>query len=208
MAEFASGSGTAFPTEWMMDISYDKLPTGGRYFLGYDVARHKDFSAFVSIYEKDGVYYIDDIQTLKDSPYNEQLSFVKNLNKKKTYHGGYVDAVGVGSMISEEIHRTINGKINPFNWNGTNKTLLHDNLRALMQDGKLKIRKPFVEMVKQDMSQIRRYISSTGRIAYTAPHTKDGHSDITSAICLAVQSVHDNPVSISLPLPYLRSSLF
>lgn len=199
MAEFASGSGTAFPVEWLWNIGYDKLPPGGRYFLGYDVARRKDMSAFVVLYEKDSVMYVVDIRTLKDSPYNEQLKFVKELNKKYMFSGGYTDSVGVGSMISEEISRTINAKIKPFSWNATNKTLLHDNLRALIQDGKFKVNPAHIETIKQDFAQVRRYISSTGRIAYTAPHSQDGHADITSAICLGIHSIHDNPVCISLP---------
>ena len=41
---------------------------------------------------------------------------------------------------------------------------------------------------------MRRYISSTGRIAYSAPHTPDGHSDVTSAIALALQATKDNKI--------------
>ena len=37
-------------------------------------------------------------------------------------------------MIAEEIARTINAKIKPFQWNATNKTELHDNLRTLLQN--------------------------------------------------------------------------
>ena len=59
-----------------------------------------------------------------------------------------------------------------------------------------------------DFGNVRRYISNTGRIAYTAPHTKDGHSDVTSAIVLALQAIRDNPICASLPSTYQPFSAF
>ena len=76
MCEFASGAGTAFPVEWLSDISYDELPSGGKYYLGFDVGRHNDFSALVVAYVKDKDLYIVDIIILKDTSYSEQLKVV------------------------------------------------------------------------------------------------------------------------------------
>ena len=55
---------------------------------------------------------------------------------------------------------------------------------------------------------MRRYISNTGKISYSAPHTSDGHSDITSAIVLALKAIKDNPISFSMPTTYMRNSAF
>jgi hypothetical protein len=54
-------------------------------------------------YYKDGVLYIIDIITMKDTPYSEQLKMVKTLNDKYKFFAGYTDAVGVGNMLAEEI---------------------------------------------------------------------------------------------------------
>jgi hypothetical protein len=52
-------------------------------------------------------------------------------------------------------------------------------------------------MVINDFLKLRRYISSNGRISYTAPHNKDGHCDIVSAIVLGLHSIQSNPINNS-----------
>jgi hypothetical protein len=54
-------------------------------------------------------------------------------------------------------------------------------------------------LVKNDFAKVRRYISSTGKISYSAPHSKDGHSDITSGIVLALESIRNNPIRFVNP---------
>ena len=208
LCKFASGSGTAFPIEWLNDITYDELPTGGKYYLGFDVARKNDLSVLVVCYYKDNILYIIDIITMKDTPYSEQLKMVKTLNDKYKFFGGYTDAVGVGNMLAEEIQKNINHKIKGFNWTGNNKTILHDNLRTLIQNRNFYINPEIEEMIISDFSKVRRYISSNGRISYSAPHSKDGHADITSGIVLALESVKANPVSFSNPIVAYNNSRF
>lgn len=206
MCEFASGAGTAFPVEWLSDISYDELPSGGKYYLGFDVGRHNDFSALVVAYVKDKDLYVVDIIILKDTSYSEQLKVVQNLNTKYKIFAGFTDSVGIGSMIAEEIQKNINSKIKGYSWNSSNKTILHDNLRTIIQNRNFHVNPELVDIVKNDFANVRRYISSTGNISYTAAHSKDGHSDITSGIVLALEASHQNPVVFSNPQPVIYSS--
>lgn len=208
LCKFASGSGTAFPTEWLNEITYDELPPGGKYYLGFDVARRNDLSVLVVCYYKDNILYIIDIITMKDTPYSEQLKMVKTLNDKYKFFAGYTDAVGIGNMLAEEIQKNVNVKIKGYSWNGNNKTVAHDNLRALIQNRNFYVNSEIVDLVKNDFAKVRRYISSNGRISYSAPHSKDGHADITSGIVLALESVKANPISYTLPMPYNFKSRF
>ena len=204
MVQFASGSGTAFPSEWLINTDYTSLPNSNERWLGYDVARRRDYSV-ITICAYDRIsrdFYIEDIIRMKDKAYNEQLEMVRQLNKKYNIVGGYVDQVGVGSMIAEEIERTVNPRIKGFSWSANNKTELHDNLRSCIQNGNFKINPELKTMVISDFGNVRRYISNTGRISYSSPHTQDGHSDITSSIVLAYHSVHDNPVNFALPITH------
>ena len=116
--EFCSGAGTAFPPEWLVGMDsmpkpsdLDSLP----HYLGFDVARTGDFSAFaIASRLKDGTFYVHALHKLKDSPFNQQMEFVRSLNDKWHFTGGFTDSTGIGGMIAEEIARTINGKIRPF----------------------------------------------------------------------------------------------
>lgn len=201
LCKFASGAGTAFPTEWLNDIAYDELPLGGKYYLGFDVARRNDFSALVVCYGKDKDLYVVDIIKLKDTQYSEQLKIVEQLNGKYKFFAGYTDAVGIGNMIAEEIQKNVNAKIKGYSWNGTNKPILHDNLRTLIQNRNFYVNPELVDLVKNDFAKVRRYISSTGKISYSAPHSKDGHSDVTSGIVLALEAMRSNPISFANPQP-------
>ena len=210
MVQFASGAGTAFPVECLQDITYDKLPSAKQRWIGFDVARKSDYSVItLCAYDKDTKnFYVEDVVKMKDKPFNEQLQIIKDINQKHQIVGGYVDAVGVGSMLAEEIQRTVNTKIKPFYWTGANKTEAHDQLRSCIQNGNFFVNQTFKQLIVNDFGNVRRYISNTGKISYSAPHTSDGHSDITSAIVLALQAIHDNPVSFATPVSYSRSSVF
>lgn len=199
LCKFASGSGTAFPTEWLNDIAYDELPPGGKYYLGFDVARRNDFSALVVCYSKDKDLYVVDIIKLKDTQYSEQLKIVEQLNNRYKFFAGYTDDVGIGNMIAEEIQKNVNAKIKGYSWNGNNKAILHDNLRTIIQNRNFYVNSELVDLVKNDFAKVRRYISSTGKISYSAPHSKDGHSDVTSGIVLALESIRNNPISFVNP---------
>ena len=53
MVQFASGAGTAFPTEALDDIEYTTLPNTNMRWIGFDVARKSDYSVItICAYDK------------------------------------------------------------------------------------------------------------------------------------------------------------
>ncbi len=201
MCQFCSGAGTAFPPEWMQDMTdVSTWKHDDPLYLGYDVARTGDFSAFViASMDKSGIFTVREIHQMRDVPFNTQLEFARSLEREHHFTGGFVDATGIGSMMAEEIQRTVNGRIRPFTFNQTNKTEAFDNLRTSMQDGKFRCLKEVESCIRSDFSKVRRYISSTGRISFSAPHSKDGHADIASGIVLAHEAAHQFPANMAVP---------
>ena len=51
-------------------------------------------------------------------------------------------------------------------------------------------------------------MTETGKVMYEAGRDKNGHSDVTSAIVLAVQASRDNPANMSAPISYALPSAF
>lgn len=51
-------------------------------------------------------------------------------------------------------------------------------------------------------------MTETGKVMYEAGRDKNGHSDVTSAIVLAVQACRDNPANMSTPMSYALPSAF
>lgn len=51
-------------------------------------------------------------------------------------------------------------------------------------------------------------MTETGKVMYEAGRDRNGHSDVTSAIVLAVQASRDNPANMSTPVSYALPSAF
>lgn len=51
-------------------------------------------------------------------------------------------------------------------------------------------------------------MTETGKVMYEAGRDKNGHSDVTSAIVLAVQASRDNPANMSTPMSFAMPSAF
>ena len=85
---------------------------------------------------------------------------------------------------------------------------MFENLRSRIFDHTLKINRKFKSMIELDFNNVQRIVNEAGQVKYEAGHNAQGHSDITSAIVLALQAIRDKPVSFSMPTTYMRNSAF
>lgn len=53
---------------------------------------------------------------------------------------------------------------------------------------------------------MHRVVSETGKVQFEAGRSKQGHSDVTSAVVLALAAAKDNPVNLVEPQTYMRFS--
>lgn len=49
---------------------------------------------------------------------------------------------------------------------------------------------------------MHRIVSETGKVQFEAGRSKQGHSDVTSAIVLALQAAKDSPANLTEPVTY------
>lgn len=199
--QFASTADMAFPLEWLRDIgeeyTYDpSLPC----FIGVDVARTSDLTVFAVVQQdKNGCFHLIDVVTLKNAPFNEQLKALKETWLKYGMPAGAIDSTGIGKMFAEEAARTISRRLTPFVFTASSKTEIFERLRKAVQNQGFKVMKEHEELVKEDLMQMRRLVDTS--IHYTAPHTKSGHADISTAIALALQASHSLAFSSAMPIP-------
>lgn len=208
MCQFASGYFDAFDITQLK--TYKSLPEGTqtRYF-GFDPARTNDGSAMVTIVEINGKLYLDDVDVYLNTPYYQQLEIIKQKNQNNRFSSGYIDAVGQGNMIAEEVQRTINARIKPLVWTSTNKPQIYERLRQTISNGELYVRDTLLDKVTCDMAQVQRIVSDQGRIVYEAKRTSSTHhSDITSAISLALEAMHEMPKNATVPQTHIYNSAF
>lgn len=63
-------------------------------------------------------------------------------------------------------------------------------------------------MVKIDFQNVSRIVTENGKVKFVAQHNSQGHSDITSALVLALWAYHDNPASFAMPQTYMMPTAF
>lgn len=202
MCEFCSDASSAFPQEWFEDISVEDVKEKGVRYLGYDVGRSKDLSVLIIVNVKDEIVTVEHVETYRNMPYRQQMECLERAIATFAPSAGHVDATGIGSMLAEEVQAK-HPRIKPFLFNSSSKTSTYDRLRKTLQSRQLLIKKDFYEQTMSDMLGVKRMIGSTGKVSYSALHTTDGHSDITSALALAVEASHAMPACFSEPLSWL-----
>ena len=114
----------------------------------------------------------------------------------------------MGSPIAEFIHDRVSARIKPFVWNETNKSNAYEYLRSLILDHKITFAPHLEQMVKIDFQNVSRIVTENGKVKFVAQHNSQGHSDITSALVLALWSAHDNPASFAMPQTYMMPTAF
>jgi phage FluMu gp28-like protein len=99
-------------------------------------------------------------------------------------------------------------KITGYTWTSANKTPAYENLRAKIFDHKILFNKKYKDLIISDFNNVHRIVSESGKISYEAGRNNNGHSDVTSAIVLALESISKTKVNEQVPVPILHSSVF
>lgn len=91
---------------------YDTLPSEpGEWYLGMDVGRKHDKTALTLLYATSKATYLDNIITLSQCEYSQQVQVVKDLDAKHHFRAGFVDEGGIGSALAEQVTKTISSRI-------------------------------------------------------------------------------------------------
>lgn len=186
---------------------YDELPKQtSTAYIGIDVGSTSDRTAMVTIQQINNRNYVDDIVVLHKAEYEHQLEIAKELHSKNKYRGGYVDKTGIGSAFSEFVTKKVCVNIKGLSFTASNKPQMYEALRSQVFDHTILFNRKFKSMLEMDFNNVQRIVTESGQVKYEAGHNAQGHSDITSALVLALQSIKDNPASLSYPSSYTRFS--
>ena len=204
-----------FADSWsqMIDLRlldwYDELPAGASAaYLGMDVGSTSDRTALVTLRQLQDEFYVDDIIVMHKASYESQMSTVKHAHETNRYQSGYVDQNGIGSALAEFITKQVSSRLKGYTWTVANKTPAYEAVRAAVFDHKLKFNAKFRSLVEEDFQNVHRIVSETGKVQFDAGRGKNGHSDVTSALVLALQAAKASPLSMTAPQPYMRASSF
>lgn len=179
-------------------LQFKEPPMSGQYVFGYDVGRRNDNSAIAILKIFKDEIYVEDVVVLKKVQYADQKHRLQQLKQQYQFLGGYIDQGGIGSAFAEDINHTMDPRYKGYSFTGSNKTPMYEALRAKMFDKKIFFAKHLEENIKADFSNISKIVTENGQVKYEAGHNF-GHSDITSAIVLAIQATKDFKPTTTLP---------
>lgn len=166
---------------------YDELPKDAfTNYIGIDVGSTSDRTAMVTIKQAKDIAYLDDIVIMHKASYEDQLAMTKALHQKNAYKSGYVDKTGIGSAFSEFVEKKVCSHIKGLQFTAANKTPMFENMRSRIFDHTFKVNRKFKPMIETDFNNVQRIVNEAGQVKYSAGHNDQGHSDITSAIVLAL----------------------
>ena len=206
MCKFSNEYSSLIDTS-LLDFYEDEI-TSNEIYLGMDVGSTTDRTAIVTVKTLADKIYIDDIITLHKADYETQLNILRDLHNKYHYTAGKIDSNGIGSALSEFATKTVTTRITGYTWTSTNKTPAYENLRAKIFDHKILFNKKYQDLIISDFNNVHRIVSESGKVTYEAGRNKNGHSDVTSAIVLALESISKTKVNKQVPMSILHSSVF
>ncbi len=180
LGEFIDEFTRFFPEELIMNcctLERRKIIIKGKYYLGCDVGRKIDAFTFEIINEVRKEYY-EQVENLidYDIPLPESTRKIINLNSQYNFKKEFIDSGGMGIAVCDILREDENNKrkvveINnasrPVDNEGRSKKILkedlYNNLKRLMQQGKLKLLDD--DEIKASLRCIQKeYNEVTGRI--------------------------------------------
>lgn len=203
MCKFSKEFGS-FIDDSLIDFVED-VPDSQVFYLGADIGRKHDRTALTVVKQVKDELYLDNVITLDKCEYSKQVQIIRDLHEKLHFTAGLIDEGGIGSALAEQVTKTISSKIRGLQFTGTNKTPMYEAIRAKIFDHKLKIRKDFMQQVKEDFRNVHRIVTESGQVKFQAGRDDNGHSDICSSLALAVEAARQNPATFQAPISHFSS---
>lgn len=208
MCRFASEYGAMIDTD-LLEFADPEVKDSFPHWLGFDVGSTSDRSALVDLVElPDRTLFVRDVAVLHKASYESQLQILREKHEKLKYRAGYVDANGIGGPVAEFASKRVSAKIKGFTWTAQNKPQAYEDLRALIFDRKIKFASGLRDLIVGDFRNVHRIVNEAGKVSYSAGRDANGHSDVTSALVLAVQAQKHTPNQMSAPYAPRPTSVF
>lgn len=157
---------------------------GSVYLIGWDIARHMDFSVFVVIDVKRR--HVVAFDRFNQVDWSVQLARLETLSEKYNNAKVIMDSTGVGDAILEAVEdRGID--VEGFRFTNQSKAQLIQNLSLMIERQELTY--PEIDVLINELMIFQYEISGAGKFKYTAP--EGYHDDSVIALALAAWGVKD-----------------
>lgn len=189
--EFLDNAQQYLPTEaieaCMVD---DPYVYEGICFAGMDLGRVNDRTELVILRrDTNGIRWHQYAESCKRTAFEDierlaSLAFSPTWNVKRLC----IDATGMGTFPAEQLQKRFGRtRVEPVQFTASSKEDLATNLYSAFTDQTVRIPRAD-KLLRDDLTSIRRIVTSAGNVRYDAPQTSEGHGDRAWAFALALHA--------------------
>lgn len=151
---------------------------------GFDVGRHRNLSVVWVVCKVGEIYKTVLVRAMENTPFDEQIGFVKNLLDTGKFQYFLIDSGGIGAPLSEQLAEQYGTTVHPFAFTNENKSQIAHRLKITLEGGCFPL--PKDDEIANDFNSVQKDVTPTGKVKIAAPQTGRGHGDHFWAAALAL----------------------
>ena len=207
MCCFADKSATAYLDA--DELASKEIPEDNNitYYAGIDLGRKNDQTAIAIIGKVKQEYFLVDIKTMVDVPYQEQFDKILEIQNRYQAKKIFVDSSGLGGPIAEQLNK-VDKRFQAHQFTNPAKNRLFETFKDGVLSKKLFISNKYVNLLASELNLVSKVISETGQVRYQQNRVGNSHADVLIATMLAYLAGYDSQASYLMPTTYKRVSIF
>ena len=191
LCEFVDEAGAFLPYTLISQCEDERcereLGACGPLYVGFDVARKRDFSIIWVNELAGGRHICRKVIEMRDTPFSVQRDVLWDVLSLPNVRRCCIDRSGLGMQLAEETARRFGTwKVEGVQFTMGVKEALAYPLRSAMEDGDVRI--PARREVREDLHKIRKVTTAAGNIRFQAEADEGGHADRFWALALAIHA--------------------
>jgi len=193
---FVDGDSQYYPTvmlerarEWTGE--YPDLDQGTLH-AGFDVGRTNDLSVLVVVLLVRSVAYVLGVHEMPRMAFATQRETLVQYRRLYQWDTIHVDATGLGTQLAEELCEAWGEEVNPVVFTQKTKEVLMTGAFRWLSKNALRLpRDKSGAALIDEAKHIRRVVTSSGNVTYSAQSINGSHADRWTALCLALMGADE-----------------
>jgi phage FluMu gp28-like protein len=180
-------SSASLPSSSEFKIEVEKDGRARELYVGVDIGREHDLTVIWILEKLGDVFYTRAIETMQSETFEAQESALYELLKMPQVKRCCIDQTGLGRQFAERArYRFGQYKVEGINFTSAVKEDLAYPVRAAFDSKRIRI--PHDAKIRADLRAIKKEITSSGNIRFTADRGANGHADRFWALALALHA--------------------
>lgn len=169
---------------------FDENSLRGKTYIGIDIGRSHDLTAIAVIVEMGGVYFLKQLETLKNVEFDIQKEIISEIIRDNSPTSIYIDKGAIGMQIAETLEKIFPNCIG-VNFTSNFKIDLTTHTKKIMEQGKFKMNEN--RNLINSFHKIKRTVTVKNNLSFDSQRDSSGHADEAWACMLACYQVKHDP---------------